>query len=191
MTTISSSIRSGFKIAIAGIAIVGLSACGSLGNSIGGKAAPDEFAIATKAPLVVPPDFSLRPPKPGESRPQELSASERARQVLLGDTNASPPSEGEVLLLRKSGAVSADRNIRNILSAENGGRGEKDAGLANQLIFWKFNSDGSFDDSVAPLRVDDPEAWMAERNDTIKKVLGENGQVKIGRSKALNLPGVF
>ncbi|MEO1706834.1 MAG: DUF3035 domain-containing protein, partial [Pseudomonadota bacterium] len=60
-------------------------------SALGGKNAPDEFAITTKAPLVVPPDYALRPPKPGESRPQELSTSERAQQVLLGDTSAAPP----------------------------------------------------------------------------------------------------
>ena len=165
-----------------------LTACSALG---GGKNPPDEFAITTKAPLVVPPDYALRPPKPGETRPQELSASERAQQVLLGDPSAAPPSEGEVLLLQKTGAVSADRNIRNILGAENGGRAEKDSSLANQLLFWNFLDDGSIDDSEAPLRVDDPEAWLAARRETIEKVVGEDAQVEIEKKKALNLPGVF
>ncbi|MEL6111792.1 MAG: DUF3035 domain-containing protein [Pseudomonadota bacterium] len=160
-------------------------------SALGGKNAPDEFAITTKAPLVVPPDYALRPPKPGESRPQELSTSERAQQVLLGDTSAAPPSEGEVLLLRKSGAVSADRNIRNVLAAENGGRADKEASLANQLIFWKFLADGSIDDSAAPLRVENAEEWMADREKAIERVIGETEKVEIKRSKTLNLPGVF
>ncbi len=160
-------------------------------SALGAKNPPDEFAISTKAPLVVPPDFALRPPKPGETRPQELSSSERAQQVLLGDTSASPPSEGEILLLQKSGALNSDRNIRNILNAENGGRAEKDAGIANQLLFWKFNADGSIDDSAAPLRVEDAEEWLSERRAAIKKVTGEEGSVEIGNAKVLNLPGVF
>ncbi len=160
-------------------------------SALGGKNPPDEFAITTKAPLVVPPDYALRPPKPGESRPQELSTSERAKQVLLGDTDSTPPTEGEILILQKSGALKADRNIRNILNAENGGRAEKESGLANQLIFWNFNADGSIDDSAAPLRVDDPEEWMRSRAESIKKVVGEEGVVEIGKEKVLNLPGVF
>jgi len=164
-----------------------LGGCAALG---GGKNPPDEFAITTKAPLVVPPEYALRPPKPGETRPQELSSSERAQQVLLGDTTAAPPTEGEILLLQKSGALGADRNIRNILSAENGGRAEKE-GLANQVLFWKFGADGSVDDSAAPLRVDDPEAWLNDRREAIKKVTGEEGAVEIGKTKVLNLPGVF
>lgn len=35
--------------------------------------APDEFTVVTRAPLSMPPDFSLRPPEPGVARPQETS----------------------------------------------------------------------------------------------------------------------
>ena len=31
---------------------------------------PDEFAVESRAPLTIPPDFELRPPQPGASRPQ-------------------------------------------------------------------------------------------------------------------------
>ncbi|MEM8770251.1 MAG: DUF3035 domain-containing protein [Pseudomonadota bacterium] len=185
---------SGLKLlplAFAGAALACLGGCGA-GSALGsGKNAPDEFAIATKAPLVVPPDYALRPPRPGESRPQELSPSERAREVLLGDPNAAPPTDGEQFLLRKAGALNADSNIRNILNAENGGRGDKDRSLANQLIFWDFLSGNGIDDSAAPLRVDNPEEWLANRERRIKDVIGDEGEVEIKRSKALNLPGVF
>ena len=178
-----------FALALACLAMA-TSGCG-IGRAVGaGKNAPDEFAIATKAPLVVPPDYALRPPRPGESRPQELSPSERAQQVLLGDAAAAPPTVGEQLLLRKAGALGADPSIRTVLNAENGGRGEKDRSLANQLIFWNFNH-GEVDDSAAPLRVENPEEWFAERQRVIDAVVGEEGEVEINKSKALNLPGVF
>lgn len=185
--TVGSNMR--FILAIAALALT-TSGCGISKAVGGGKNAPDEFAIATKAPLVVPPDYSLRPPRPGESRPQELSPSERAQQVLLGDTTAAPPTVGEQLLLQKAGAFGADGTIRNVLNAENGGRGNKDRSLANQLIFWKFNG-GKVDDSAAPLRVEDAAEWMAEREKSIRKVLGEEGEVEIKKSKTLKLPGVF
>lgn len=175
------------------LAALGLAAstsgCG-IGKALGGKQAPDEFAIATKAPLVVPPDYALTPPRPGESRPQELSPSERAQQVLLGDPNASPPSAGEQMLLRKAGAMGADNSIRHLLNAENGGRGEKDRSLANQLLFWNFIGN-DVDDSAAPLRVENPEEWMAARQGVIDRAIGENAEVEISKSKTLNLPGVF
>ena len=179
-------------LAFAALSAIALASSGcGIGKAIGtGKNSPDEFAIATKAPLVVPPDYALRPPRPGEARPQELSPSERAAQVLLGDPSAAPPTEGEKAILQKAGAFRANANIRNLLNAENGGRGEKERSLANQLMFWQF-IDGEVDDSAAPLRVDDPEAWLAERQRRIDDVIGEEGEVEIKKSKALGLPGVF
>ncbi len=174
-----------------GALALALGGCAGIGKALGsGKNPPDEFAIATKAPLVVPPDYALRPPKPGETRPQELTSSQRAQQVLLGDRSAAPPSDGEQLLLQRSGALLADQNIRSILGAESGGRAEKDRSLANQLMFWKFVN-GEVDDSAAPLRVEDPAAWMATREEAIKAVTGEEGQVVIKKDKALNLPGIL
>lgn len=183
----ASAIR--FACAMAVIATM-TSGCG-IGKALGGgKNAPDEFAIATKAPLVVPPDYGLRPPRPGEARPQELSPSERAQQVLVGDTTAAPPSTGEQLLLRKAGALGSDSSIRALLAAENGGRAEKDRSLANQLMFWNF-VDGKVDDTAAPLSVDNPEEWLAARERAIKAVIGEEAQVEIKQSEGLKLPGVF
>lgn len=185
------TVKSAFKISLAvcGAALL-TSGCG-IGRAVGGgKNAPDEFAIATKAPLVVPPDYALRPPRPGETRPQELTPSERAQQVLLGDASAAPPTAGEQLLLHKAGAFGADGSIRAVLAAENGGRAEKDRSLANQLMFWNFVG-GNVDDSAAPLRVDNPEEWFAARQQAIEDVIGEEAQVEIKKSKVLNLPGVF
>lgn len=174
---------------IAILAVTTTSGCG-INKAFSGKQSPDEFAIATKAPLVIPPDYALTPPKPGESRPQELSPSERAQQVLLGDASAAPPTAGEQLLLRKAGALGADPSIRTLLNAENGGRAEKDRSLANQLLFWNFNGD-EVDDSAAPLRVENPEEWMAQRQAIIDRAIGEDADVEINKSKTLNLPGIF
>ena len=46
------------------------------------RAGPDEFAIESRAPLLIPPDFNLRPPTPGAPRPNEVTAAERARQAI-------------------------------------------------------------------------------------------------------------
>ena len=32
--------------------------------------APDEFTVTTRAPLSMPPNYQLRPPRPGASRPR-------------------------------------------------------------------------------------------------------------------------
>jgi hypothetical protein len=181
-------VRTGLLLAAVALSVGG---CAGFRKAVGGgKNPPDEFAIATKAPLVVPPDYALRPPKPGEARPRELSASERARQVLLGDPNAAPPTAGEQQFLAKANALNADPNIRAVLDIENGQRVEKDRSFANQLMFWKF-VDGKVDDSAAPLKVDDPAAWMAERQQAIDEVIGQNAKVEIKKDESLNLPGIF
>jgi hypothetical protein len=51
--------------ALGGMAFV-LVGCDSIREAAGvTKEPPDEFAVVTKAPLVMPPDYNLRPPKPG------------------------------------------------------------------------------------------------------------------------------
>lgn len=172
-----------FSMAIMAGMVLAVAACGT------GKNPPDEFAIVTKAPLTVPPDYALRPPKPGETRPEALSTSDRTRQLLVGDASSQPPSNGELALLQEVGALDVDNNIRAILAAENGGRADKDQSLANQLIFWNFNGN-EIDDSNAPLRVEDAEAWKAQRQESIENVTG-GGEVTISRDqRILNLPGI-
>ena len=47
-----------------------------------GKRSPDEFAVVKRAPLIVPPDFDLRPPEPGAPRPNVGSTAEQARVAV-------------------------------------------------------------------------------------------------------------
>ena len=88
----------------AGVAAMGLAGCTAAGRALGiTKVTPDEFRIVTKAPLTVPPDYSLRPPAPGEPRPQELQPESAARNALLGVRQGEARSEGEKLLATKAG----------------------------------------------------------------------------------------
>lgn len=56
------------------------------------KVTPDEFAVESRAPLTIPPEFDLRPPQPGAPRPQEASAADQAKKVI--DT-AGPGEPGK------------------------------------------------------------------------------------------------
>ena len=50
----------------AGPVLLPLSACDTLRRDAGlTKQSPDEFAVVTKAPLIIPPNFNLHPPAPG------------------------------------------------------------------------------------------------------------------------------
>jgi hypothetical protein len=81
-------------------------ACGTTGSIFGSnKKDQDELAVTRQAPLTVPPDFSLRPPKPGAPRPQEVDAQGQAIQAIFGPGAQIPPkSAGEQALLERAGA---------------------------------------------------------------------------------------
>jgi hypothetical protein len=131
-----------------------LAACGgdSLKDTLGyGKNAPDEFAIITKAPLVIPPDFALRPPRPGVSRPQEAAfePSLAAERALTGSGNiadatlpASAGSPGEQALLANTGGDEANPRIRQVVNNETRSLVEKDKTFTEDVLFWQQKQPG-------------------------------------------------
>ena len=148
---------------IAALALVTvLSSCEGLKKQIGlAKSAPDEFAIVTKAPLILPPDFTLRPPRPGASGPQEVQVREQARRVLLrtgrsstggavAQNAADKPSRSraENVFLRNAGVDKADPQIRNVIRRETLALAEKDSTFTRRLMFWRGDEeDGSLVDA--------------------------------------------
>src|ERR1700744_5901114 len=70
------------------MACAALSGCDSLRKAAGlNKKSPDEFAVTTKAPLVIPPDFNLRPPLPGAPPTNSLDPSTTAQTALFAQTD--------------------------------------------------------------------------------------------------------
>ena len=113
-------------LALGGLALM-LAGCQSIREAAGiTKEPPDEFAVVTKAPLVIPPDFNLRPPKPGASPTNQVDPTTAAQIALTGDDPkliaAGMPktySDEEKLLLAKAGAASADHSVRQQIQADN------------------------------------------------------------------------
>ena len=67
----------------------------SLGRTFGFvRDAPDEFTVTTRAPLAMPPSFTLPPPVPGATRPQEQSERAKAELALVPQIGARRPAEG-------------------------------------------------------------------------------------------------
>jgi hypothetical protein len=124
--------------------IVGLTGCEQSRDALGlNKKPPDEFAVVTRAPLVIPPEATLRPPRPGAQRPQEYQPSEQA-QVALFDNVETPasdqsggPSQAELALLRQAGAERANPNIRALLRQESSAYVRRDARFVDRLMFWR------------------------------------------------------
>jgi hypothetical protein len=114
-----------------------LTACedGSVRNTLGlNRPAPDEFTVVSRPPLSLPPEFTLRPPAPGEA-PRGIATDEQARSLLTGtsatasqtleapsvETAVTPVLSSDVLsngassLLKRAGADGADPSIRSKL----------------------------------------------------------------------------
>ncbi|TFI56914.1 DUF3035 domain-containing protein [Sphingomonas parva] len=87
-----------------------LAACGTGG--VLGRDRPDEFAVARNAPLVIPPDFALVPPRPGEPVPQGTDARTQALEALFG--GPAPRSDAERQMLNQAGASTAALGARSV-----------------------------------------------------------------------------
>lgn len=89
-----------------------LAGCGRSGSAgVFARQRPDEFAVSRQAPLVIPPDFALTPPKPGAPRPQEADSSTQALQALFG--GRAQRSAGETAVINQSGANNAPGGVRS------------------------------------------------------------------------------
>ena len=128
------------RIAVAAVimAATGLAGCKSASAALGmNRTTPDEFRTVARAPLVVPPDYSLRPPTPGEPRPQELQPESAARTALLGVRAAQDRDQGEKLLASKAGGDKADPLVRYVVDDEFGDLAHKEPSFADKVLFWK------------------------------------------------------
>ena|ERR1019366_4334528 len=124
------------------IVVVLSSGCGdsSLTRTFGlTRDAPDEFTVVTRAPLSMPPDFTMRPPQPGAPRPQEQSARSLAESALVPEAalGGAPVgvSPGQAALVRDSGG-GAPADIRQRVDQEarlNSG----DDGFIDRLLYWR------------------------------------------------------
>lgn len=96
-------------LASAATAVLLLAGCG--GGGPFGRDRPDEFAVGRNAPLVVPPDFALTPPRPGEA---DAGADPRAQalQALFG--GPQPRSAVERDMLEAAGADRAVLGARSV-----------------------------------------------------------------------------
>lgn len=165
---------------------VGLSGCASVRQAVGAnKITPDEFRVVTMAPLVVPPDYALRPPAPGEPRPQELAPESAARQALLGQRSASSRSDGESLLVAKAGGDRADPLARYVVDDEFGDLTYKERSFAERVMFWRNTGEAqaSGQNDAAPVDVE------AERA-RLQALTGGRPIVIERRDNRIKLPGL-
>ena len=161
-----------------------LSGCSSVGKRLGlTKEAPNEFNILTKAPLVVPPEYNLRPPAVDASNAQENYTSKAARDAILGDVDPAEPSQGEIILMTQANVGRSNQEIRLEIDGQNSVE-RKTSSFSDRVLFW---NNGSYRPrGNAPL---DPET-EAKRLESVNSATG-GGQVTIGRRPGgAKLPGL-
>ncbi|HMH65283.1 MAG TPA: DUF3035 domain-containing protein, partial [Rhizomicrobium sp.] len=103
-----------------GLCVMALTACEDLRKAAGlNKKSPDEFAVTTKAPLVIPPDFNLKPPAPGQEPANQIEPTQAAQNALFNTDPATAAaalpatmSPGERYLLAYARVQDADPAIR-------------------------------------------------------------------------------
>ena len=170
------------------VASAGLAGCQSTSKALGlAKITPDEFKVVTKAPLVVPPDYALRPPAPGEPRPAELEPDSASRASAQARVLAAERSEGEKVLVAKAGANNADPLVRYVVDDEFGDVAHKEKSFADRVMFWRKDQ--------APTAVADPSAApvvdAAAEEARIKSLTGgKAGVIRREKSGWVKLPGL-
>lgn len=125
---------------LAGLVLAG---CGNVRELAGvEKKAPDEFAVVRRAPLSVPPDYNLRPPRPGERAIPQIDPRAQSRAAVFGvedQGQARLPAESasEEALLRTLKIETVDPSIRQTVDQESAILALDQRGFVEQLMFWR------------------------------------------------------
>ena len=134
-----------------------MAGCSSTKEMLGlTKRSPDEFQVVSRAPLSMPPDYSLRPPTPGAPRPQEGTTRDQAQGIVTGyagrststlqpdqipsigeGEQTSTESAGESAFLQSASLTGIDPNIRKMVDEETNADEEDSQTFVDDLIFWR------------------------------------------------------
>jgi ABC-type phosphate/phosphonate transport system substrate-binding protein len=122
-------------ILAAGAALAATTACSSNGG--GGGATPNEFRVVTKAPLSVPPEYSLRPPAAGTTTPAEVEAATTGVTTAFGTTMGVNASAAEKALVAAAGANAANAAVRAQVDYEEARAIRKTPSITDRVFFWR------------------------------------------------------
>ena len=185
------------RILVAASLVLGLAGCEGVKKQLGlTKQPPDEFRVQARAPLSLPPDINLRPPKPGTPRPQEGTARQQAERVVLGQSgdssfaidNGAPVdsrSPGEQALLARAGNGEVDPNIRQIINQETDLFNAQNTNFMDTLVFWR-------EEPPPGVEIDaEGEAARLRENAALGKPVTEGQSPTIERRKKALFEGLF
>lgn len=142
---------------------------------------PDEFKIVSHPPLTIPPEFTLRPPVPGNEGNSNIATSNKAKNILLENTTKTKPakmSQAESALLKQAGANDSDPQIRSILAKDTAAKQktEKKGFLSKIKFFGKSGDDDKTVDAIKEKqRIDNLNDKTTKNEDQNTSAVAANG----------------
>lgn len=125
---------------------VALMGCQTLRDATGlSKEGPDEFAVVTKAPLIIPPEFNLQPPRDGAPPTNQIQPTDAAQSALFDTQDPAAVaknitgdySEGEKMLLATAGATNPDPSIRQQIASDGRSAEAANDAFTQKVLFWQ------------------------------------------------------
>ncbi|MDG4609000.1 MAG: DUF3035 domain-containing protein [Defluviicoccus sp.] len=175
-----------------------LTACENTKSLLGqSKRSPDEYAVYSRVPLSMPPEYGMRPPgSAGPVAGQPGSPTSEARDVLLGrepgrrvaatpSVGADGLSGGTMALLERTGGLNADPAIRTRINRETTVLAEVDQSFTDRLMFWRTPTE--YGTVVDP----NEEAKRIRENQALGKPVTDGRTPTIARRKRALLEGIF
>jgi len=125
---------------------VALMGCQTIREATGlSKEGPDEFAVVTKAPLIIPPEFNLKPPRDGAPPTNQVDPTNSAQSALFDAQDPAAAaknipgdySEGEKMLLATAGAANPDPSIRQQIASDGRSAEAANDAFTQKVLFWQ------------------------------------------------------
>ncbi len=94
--------------------------CDTVRNTLGlDHYQADAFAVPTNPPLILPPDYNLRPPAPGAAPTYAQTSQTQAQETLINSSaKVYSGNSSETGLISSTGAGEAQSDIRKIVDEE-------------------------------------------------------------------------
>jgi hypothetical protein len=176
------------NILLGALVVLTLASCTSVKKELGvGRNSPDEFAVVKRAPLTVPPDFTLRAPDKNDDTISTIPST--TKEALLGTSAPVAAGAAENAFMDKLGVAKADAEIRSKIDADNGYLAIENKTVSDKLIFW---DDTSIATDKTPASVIDAkaEAERIKANQAAGKPINE-GTVPTIEKKKNTLDKIF
>lgn len=114
----------------------------------GASNAPNEFRVVKKAPLVVPPEYNLRPPQAGQAQPFEVDPTRAGVATAFGSDIGADASMAERALVAAAGANAVSPVIREQVDYEEAKIIRKTPSVADRVMFWRSEDADNSGDSA-------------------------------------------